>query len=109
MIFQRGRVYQISDEPQGTFTAPPEGRRRVEAYGAPVFSLGEPYYSEALLPKGYKLIIDWFQEVAADHDYANPGFTRVDNEDSDDDLELHGEGIELDPPKQIEELDDDEE
>jgi hypothetical protein len=37
-----------------------------------VFSLGEPYYIESMLPKGYKVIIDWFQEVAEDPDYANP-------------------------------------
>jgi hypothetical protein len=69
--------------------------------------LGEPYYSEAMLPTGYKIIIDWFQEVAADPDYANPLLVRHDDDEEDENyLEVKGEGIEMDPPKKIE-IDDD--
>lgn len=37
-----------------------------------------------MLPKGYKTVVDWFQEVAADPDYANPKFVRFDSGDSDE-------------------------
>lgn len=55
------------------------------AHGCPVFSLGEPYYTESMLPKGYKTVIDWFQEVAVDPGYANPEFYRQDDDQSDED------------------------
>jgi hypothetical protein len=84
----------ISPEPRGTFLAGPDGNRRVQAHGCPAFSLGEPYYSETMLPKGYKTVIDWFQEVAADPDYANPHFVRFDDDDSDVE-EPQEPGIEL--------------
>jgi len=69
--------------------------------------LGEPYYSESMLPKGYKTIIDWFQEVGLDPEYANPTFQRYDDDDKDEDEEkpLEG-GIEM---KRIMEIKDDEE
>jgi hypothetical protein len=51
----------------------------MEAYGCPVFSLGESYFTESMLPKGYKTVIDWFQEVAAGTNYANPEFRRYDS------------------------------
>ena len=73
---QRGRAYVVSQEPCGTFLAGPEGHKTVDAHGCPAFSLGELYYSEAMLPKGYKTVIDWFQEVASYPDYANPAFER---------------------------------
>jgi hypothetical protein len=57
--------------------------------------LGEPYYTEAMLPKGYMAIIDWFQEVAADDDYANPKFHRYDNDETDTEMEPQEEGVEL--------------
>lgn len=62
-----------------------------------MFSLGEPYYSELMLPKGYKEILRWFQEVAADEEYENPEFERVDSaEDGDDEEEeLMSGGIDL--------------
>jgi hypothetical protein len=38
-----------------------------------VYSLGEPYYSELMLPKGYKTVINWFQEVViGGEEYENP-------------------------------------
>jgi hypothetical protein len=42
--------------------------------------LGEAYFTEAMLPNGYKTVIDWFQEVAADANYTNPEFHRYDSE-----------------------------
>jgi hypothetical protein len=84
---QRGRAYTISPEPAGTFIAPHNGRKRVPAYGCPVFSLGEPYYNEALLPKGYKTVLDWFQEVALDPEYENPELQRFDVGGEDDESE----------------------
>jgi hypothetical protein len=37
-----------------------------------------------MLPKGYKTIIDWFEEVAADPEYENPLFQRYDDEDEEE-------------------------
>jgi hypothetical protein len=76
-----------SQEPCGTFIAGPEGRKHIEAHGCPVFSLGEPYYSETMLPKGYKTVVDWFTDVASDPEYANPVFVRHDDDDSDAETE----------------------
>ena len=60
-----------------------------------------------MLPKGYRTIIDWFQEVNLDPDYANPTFQRIEFEDDDDEEEkpLSG-GVEL---NRIEEVVEDEE
>jgi len=77
----RGRAYLVSDEPCGTFLAGPVGYRHIGAYGCPVFSLGEPYYTETLLPRGYKTVVDWFQEVAEDPEYANPEYERYDEDE----------------------------
>ena len=59
-----------------------------------------------MLPKGYRTIIDWFQEVNLDPDYANPTFQRIEFEDDDDEEEkpLSG-GVEL---NRIEEVVEDE-
>jgi hypothetical protein len=97
---KRGRAYTISPEPAGTFIAPHNGRKLVPAYGCPVFSLGEPYYNEALLPKGYKTVLDWFQEVALDPEYENPEFQRFDVGGEDDESEheqgwKEGDGVNL--------------
>lgn len=56
-VLERTRVYMVSDEPEGQYVTGPQGNRQIDAYGAPVFSLGEPYYTECLLPKGYKTIL----------------------------------------------------
>jgi hypothetical protein len=37
-----------------------------------------PYYNEVLLPKGYKIVLEWFKEVALDSEYENPEFHRFD-------------------------------
>ncbi|KAI0996706.1 hypothetical protein K3495_g11477 [Podosphaera aphanis] len=73
----KGRAYVISDEPMGSFVADSEGSKVMQAKGCPTFSLGEPYYPEDMLSEGYKMIIDWFEEVASDPDYKNPKFIRV--------------------------------
>jgi hypothetical protein len=103
---QRGRVYLNSPEPSGTFLAGPEGGKRIEAHGCPAFSLGEPYYSETLLPMGYKTVLDWLQEVAMDHcSYANPSFARFDAEEEDGDEGGGGEevpGVLLTPVEELE-------
>jgi hypothetical protein len=91
---QRGRTYITSPEPASVFLSPPDGTKRIPAYGSPVFSLSEPYYSECMLPKGYKTIIDWFEEVAADPEYENPLFQRYDDEDEEEE-EQQEPGIEL--------------
>jgi hypothetical protein len=52
--------------------------------------LGEAYFTEAMLPNGYKTVIDWFQAVAADANYANPEFRRYDSES------YHSGGTEID-------------
>jgi len=92
---ERGRVYVVSREPCGTFLAGSEGRKAIDAYGCPVFSLGEPYYSETMLPKGYKTVVDWFQNVASDLHYANPVLTRYDVGDSDGDEEYDAPGLDF--------------
>lgn len=103
---KRGRTYITSEEPCGTFLAGPNGHRRVEAYGSPTFSLGESFYTEAMLPKGYKTIIDWFQEVAEDSDYANPEIVRFDHDDDhpegESDMEAQEEGVTLTPVAKLE-------
>ncbi len=82
-LVQRGRAYIISTKPASTPLAPSEGNSYTnpdddtittsDCYGCPVYSLGEPYYSELMLPKGYKVVLDWFQEVSASgEDYKNP-------------------------------------
>ncbi|TVY23806.1 hypothetical protein LHYA1_G006774 [Lachnellula hyalina] len=107
-FLDRGRAFLISPEPAGTFLSGPEGTKRIQACGCPIFSLAEPYYSETMLPKGYKTILNWFYDVASDPNYANPKFERIDiGGESDDepgwdpndgvafDVEAseHGEGV----------------
>ncbi|ESZ93191.1 hypothetical protein SBOR_6423 [Sclerotinia borealis F-4128] len=105
----RGRVYTTSPEPVGTYLVGPEGSRTFAAFGSPVFSLSESYYTECLLPKGYHTVIDFFQEVAncdsQGGDYVNPTFVRLTDDDADyEDMgfgdegfgdEERGDGIEL--------------
>ncbi|KAJ8060768.1 hypothetical protein OCU04_011072 [Sclerotinia nivalis] len=92
----RGRVYLNSPEPEGTYLAGPHGTRHVTAFGSPVFSLGESYYTECLLPKGYHTVIDFFHEVAdwdsQGGEYVNPTFVRID--DGEEDCEDMGFGDE---------------
>jgi hypothetical protein len=76
--------------------AGPEGRKLVPAHGCPAFSLGVPYYSETMLPKGYKTVLDWFQEVATEPEFRNPEYTRHDDDDESEDEVPQG-GIEFYP------------
>ena len=47
-----------------------------------------------MLPKGYKAVVDWFQEVASDADYANPFIARLDEDGYDDEQhDTHGVGF----------------
>ncbi|RDW56435.1 hypothetical protein BP5796_13184 [Coleophoma crateriformis] len=103
---KRGRVYIVSDEPCGMFLAGPEGHRTVAGYGAPVFSLGVPYYTELLLPKGYRKVIDWIQEVADTPDYENPVFQRIDDdhEDISESYTAGDGGIDLENVDDVEEI-----
>jgi len=61
------------------------GSKKVHAYGCPVFSSGEPYYSETMMSKAHRVIVDWFREVAADPEYENPQFARMDFGGEEDD------------------------
>jgi hypothetical protein len=49
-----------------------------------------------MLPKGYKTIIDWFQEVGLNPEYTNPAFERFDvgEDDEEEEKPLEG-GVEL--------------
>ncbi|KAF8860018.1 hypothetical protein BDZ45DRAFT_649433 [Acephala macrosclerotiorum] len=86
-----GRAYIVSPEPATVFIAGENGRKRVPAYGCPTFSLGEPYYAETMLVKGYKTVLDWFLEAASDPNYENPKFERFDFGTGDDDGEDVGQ------------------
>lgn len=70
-IHQRGRAYVVSDRDRDVAIAGPEGIGYHQAFGCPTYSLGEPHYTELLLTKGYRIIIDWFQEVSANPEYEN--------------------------------------
>ena len=59
-----------------------------------------------MLPRGYRTIIDWFQEVGLDPDYANPALERFDEESDDEDQKPLEGGVEL---NRFEEIKDDEE
>ena len=94
---QRGRAYLTSNDPEGVFITGPEGNKYVAAYGCPCFSLGEPYYTESLLPKGYKTVVDWLQGVAIRGEgYENPEFSRLDDEEIEEDIPAWEHGNEGD-------------
>ena len=57
------------------------------------------------MPIGYKTIIDWFQEVAADPQYANPELVRFDDEESEEE-DWDEPGIPIE--ERIKEIKDDE-
>lgn len=86
-MIKRGRAYVQSVDPVGTYMADEKGDKRVHAYGCPVFSSGEPYYSETMMSKAHPTIVDWFREVAADSGYENPRFARMDFGGEEDDDE----------------------
>lgn len=61
---KRGRVYLPSVKEAGDVICGPSGGKKVAAYGCNAFALGEEYYSECMLPRGYKVVVDWLSEVA---------------------------------------------
>lgn len=83
---QRGRAYTVSEEPAGIPLAGPEGRKYIQGYGCPVYGLGEPYYSELMLVRGYKDVLEWFQKVHWDAEYENDEIIIFD--DGDDEGEV---------------------
>ena len=51
-----------------------------------------------MLPKGYKTVVDWFQEVASDPSYANPVFAIFDERDEEEEVDTPGvdlKGVEV--------------
>ncbi|KAI9050259.1 hypothetical protein LZ554_005427 [Drepanopeziza brunnea f. sp. 'monogermtubi'] len=78
-MLYRARIYVQSQDPAGTWICGEKGDKKfhVDAYGAPVFSSGEPYYSETMLIKARTQVVDWFKVVAGDEAYGNPVFTRI--------------------------------
>jgi hypothetical protein len=115
-LIQRARAYIISTKPASTPLAPSDGNAYTnpddnnttvsDCYGCPVYSLGEPYYSELMLPKGYEIVLDWFQEVVAGgEDYENPEVVieqvvqreeQTEEEikwEENDNVEVKGEGV----------------
>ncbi|OWO99706.1 hypothetical protein B2J93_9456 [Marssonina coronariae] len=84
----RGRAYVRSDEPAGTYICDAAGTKYFPANGCPTFSSGEHYYSETMLISAGKVVVDWFKEVAADREYGNPAFTRIEiGDDRDETIE----------------------
>lgn len=82
--------------------AGPDGTKSIPAHGCPVFSLGEPYYTETMLAKGYKTVVGWFQEVAGDPAYVNPVFEEFSQDESEHEEEFDAPGIELNPVDEVE-------
>jgi hypothetical protein len=51
-----------------------------------------------MLLKGYKTVVDWFQEVASDPGYANPAFAIFDEIDEEEEVDAPGadlKGVEV--------------
>ncbi|KAK6952081.1 hypothetical protein Daesc_006610 [Daldinia eschscholtzii] len=76
----KARAYVVSVEPAGMVISGPDGNPKTSTFtqmGCPVFSSGEPSYTERILITGSEIILGWLQEVAmtpeGEH-YANPYF-----------------------------------
>ena len=92
---QKARAYSTSPHPVNTLISGPRGTRKVTAHGTNTYSLGEPYYSELMLPKGYKAVIDWFQEVAeAGGEYKNQVAERIVEDDEEEGEEIDWNAVE---------------
>ncbi|KAI9745257.1 MAG: hypothetical protein M1818_001536 [Claussenomyces sp. TS43310] len=85
-LLKRGRAYVLSDGPANIPLAGPAGRKHFQSYGCPSYSLGEPHYTEVMLPKGYRLVLDWFQKVHETANYENEEIIIHDNDDDDDEI-----------------------
>ncbi|KAI1140783.1 Arb2 domain-containing protein [Hypoxylon sp. FL0543] len=76
----KARAYATSQEPAGTVLSGPDGNPKTSTFtqiGCPVFSSGEPYYTELTLIAGRDVVLGWLQEVAMTpegKEYANPEF-----------------------------------
>ncbi|KAI2781478.1 Arb2 domain-containing protein [Daldinia loculata] len=76
----KARAYITSVEPAGMVISGPEGNPKTTTFtqmGCPVFSSGEPNYTETALITGSEVILGWLQEVAMTpegEDYTNPHF-----------------------------------
>ncbi|KAI0169810.1 Arb2 domain-containing protein [Hypoxylon sp. FL1284] len=79
----KARAYATSFEPAGIPLSGPEGNPKTTTFtdmGCPIFSSGEPHYTECTLVASAGLVLDWIQEVAMTpegEDYANPTFEIV--------------------------------
>ncbi|KAI5867633.1 hypothetical protein GGS23DRAFT_612772 [Durotheca rogersii] len=76
----KARAYTTSFEPAGMVLSGPEGNPKTTAFtqiGCPVFSSGEPHYTECTLVASGRIVLDWLHEVATTpdgEDYSNPEF-----------------------------------
>ncbi|KAI0844295.1 Arb2 domain-containing protein [Daldinia vernicosa] len=76
----KARAYVTSVEPAGMVISGPEGNPKTTTFtqmGCPIFSSGEPNYTETALIAGSEVILGWLQEVAMTpegQDYTNPYF-----------------------------------
>lgn len=59
-----------------------------------------------MLPKGYKTVVDWFQEVAEDPEYVNPVFARFDSCESDEGEEEDTPGINFNRVEGVEKIEE---
>ncbi|KAI0119496.1 Arb2 domain-containing protein [Daldinia grandis] len=76
----KARAYVTSVEPAGMVISGSEGNPKTTTFtqmGCPIFSSGEPNYTETALITGSEAILGWLQEVAMTpegEDYTNPCF-----------------------------------
>ncbi|KAI1392340.1 Arb2 domain-containing protein [Hypoxylon trugodes] len=77
------RAYAISVEQVGTVLSGPDGNPNTRSFtqmGCPMFSSGEPHYTERTLITSRDVVLEWLQEVALTpegQDYVNPSFNVV--------------------------------
>ncbi|KAI1779321.1 Arb2 domain-containing protein [Hypoxylon cercidicola] len=77
---KKARAYVTCLEPAGIPLSGPEGNPKTTTFtslGCPVFSSGEPHYTEVTLIASAGHVLDWLQEVAMTpegEDYENPIF-----------------------------------
>ncbi|KAL7621156.1 hypothetical protein AAE478_008473 [Parahypoxylon ruwenzoriense] len=77
---KKARAYARSTEPAGIVLSGPDGNPKTSTFtqqGCPVFSSGEPYYTECTFIAAAPRILDWLQEVATTPEgegYVNPEF-----------------------------------
>ncbi|KAI1803860.1 Arb2 domain-containing protein, partial [Daldinia bambusicola] len=77
---KKARAYAVSVEPAGMVISGPEGNPKTSTFtqmGCPIFSSGEPNYTEKVLITGSEIILGWLEEVAMTpkgKDYTNPYF-----------------------------------